>query len=244
MLKLFRKKIVMKTILWGLVIIIVPAFVMWGGASMSRSKEKGPNYVGIVNNRKVSFEEFSAALTGVRSQIILNYFNQPKLLEALLSNKPMLAKLAWDRILMMEEVKKAGIKISDKEVIEALRGHPLFLRNGVFDDRFYAYMLRNNIGLEPRAFEEIVRGNISLQKLSTSLTKDIKLSDEEILAEYNKDPKKSKSTDAETIAKEKAESAKVILEAKSNAIMEKWLKGLEDKAKLAIKLEDTEKYYQ
>lgn len=187
MLKLFRKKIVMKVILWGLVIIVVPAFVLWGGASMSRSKDKGPGYVGFVSNRKVSFDELSNALSGVRGQIILNYFNQPKVLDALLSNKPILAKLAWDRILMLEEVKKFGIKISDKEVIEALRSHPLFIRNGVFDDRFYTYMLRNNIGLEPRAFEEIVRDNISLQKLSASFTKDVKLSDDDILSEYKKE---------------------------------------------------------
>jgi len=192
MLKLFRKKIVMKIILWGMVIIIVPAFVLWGGASMQRSKDKGPGYVGFVNNRKVSFDELSNAISGVRSQIILNYFNQPKVLDAILSNKPILAKLAWDRILMMEEVKKAGIKISDKEVIEALRSHPLFLRNGIFDDRFYTYMLKNNIGLEPRAFEEIVRENISLQRLSASFTKDIKLSDDDILSEYKKEFSKIK----------------------------------------------------
>jgi len=48
-------------------------------------------------------------------------------------------------------------------------------------------MLKNNIGLEPRAFEEIVRNNISLQKLSESFTKDIKLSDDDILNEYKKE---------------------------------------------------------
>ncbi len=399
MLKLFRKKIVMKIILWGLVIIIVPAFVLWGGASSSRSKDKGPGYVGFVNNRKVSFDELSNALSGVRSQIILNYFNQPKVLDALLSNKPILAKLAWDRILMMEEVKKAGIKVSDKEVIEALKSHPLFIRNGVFDDKFYAYMLRNNIGLEPRAFEEIVRQNLALQRLSASFSKDIKLTDDDILSDYKKEfakikisyillePKNyldkinideiaakdfydknknelivksnlkgaipdrpatfeeskadiekflkeiearkmlkekggeiykelaektlnkgetfsiaasklgltikdtdffsikdtveavgdvpiiveasyglkdlelskpveinkgyiifqvvdKKAADEETFGKEKEEYSKVVREARSNQIMEKWLKGLEDKAKLAIKLEESEKYYQ
>lgn len=187
MLKLFRKKIVMKIVLWGLIIIVVPAFVMWGGASMSRSKDKGPNYVGFVHNRKISFDELSNALSGVRGQIILNYFNQPKVLDALLSNKPILAKLAWDRILMMEEAKRSGIKISDKEVVDTLRQHPLFLRNGVFDERFYAYILRNNIGLEPRAFEEIVRENISLRRMSESFKKEIKLSDDDILSEYKKE---------------------------------------------------------
>ena len=187
MLKFFRKKMVMKVILWGLVIIVVPAFVMWGGASSSRSKGNGPGYVGVVNDRKVLFDELSGALSGVRSQIILSYFNQPKTLDALLSNKSILAKLAWDRILMLEEVKRAGIKISDKELVETIRSHPLFIRNGAFDDKFYSYILRNNIGLEPRSFEEIVRENVSLQKLSASVTKDVKVSDSDILAEYKKD---------------------------------------------------------
>ncbi|MDP2929449.1 MAG: peptidylprolyl isomerase [Candidatus Omnitrophota bacterium] len=187
MLKFFRKKMVMKVILWGLVIIVVPAFVMWGGASSSRSKGNGPGYVGVVNDRKVLFDELSGALSGVRSQIILSYFNQPKTLDTLLSNKSILAKLAWDRILMLEEVKRAGIKISDKELVETIRSHPLFIRNGAFDDKFYAYILRNNIGLEPRSFEEIVRENVSLQKLSASITKDVKVSDSDILAEYKKD---------------------------------------------------------
>jgi len=187
MLKFFRKKIVMKIVLWGLIIIVVPAFVMWGSASMSRSKDKGPGYVGTVNNRKISFDELAGALLGVRSQIILSYFNQPKALDALLSNKSLLSKLAWDRVLMMEEVKRAHIKIPDKEVVEALQGHPLFVRNGVFDERFYAYVLRNSISLEPRAFEEIVRENLAMKRLSDTFTKNIKLSDDDILSEYRKE---------------------------------------------------------
>lgn len=192
MLKLFRKKIVMKIILWGLVIIVVPAFVMWGGASMSRSKDKGPDYVGTLNGRKVSFDELYAALSGVRSQVILGYFNQPKVLDTLLGNKPLLAKLAWDRIIMLDQAKKLKIKISDKEVIEAIRTHPLFLRDGVFDDRFYAYMLRNNIGLEPREFEEMIRENISLQKLGAIIAKDVKVSDQDTADEYKKEFEKIK----------------------------------------------------
>lgn len=192
MLKLFRKKIVMKIILWGLVIIIVPAFVLWGGASMSRSKDKGPSFVGLVNNKKVSFDELSGAISGVRVQVILNYFNQPQTLDALLSNKPILAKLAWDRILMLDEVKRARIKVSNKELIESIRSHPLFLRNNVFDERFYSHMLKNSLGLEPRAFEEIFRENLALRKLSERMTSDIKISDEEALAEYKKDFEKIK----------------------------------------------------
>lgn len=192
MLKFFRKKIVAKIVLWGLVIIVVPAFVMWGGASMSRSKDKGPSYVGILNNKKVTFDELYGALLGVRSQIILNYYNQPQALEALLSNKPILAKLAWDRILMLDQARKMGIKASDKEVIEMIQKHPLFVRNSVFDDRFYSYLLRNTIGLEARAFEETVRDNIILQKLTAQLTRDVSIPDDELRSTYEKEFEKLK----------------------------------------------------
>lgn len=192
MLKVFRKKVVSRVILWGLLILILPAFVMWGSASMSKPKDKGPNYVGLIDNKKVSFEKLYHALSGVRSQVILNYFNQPKMLEALLSQKPILAKLAWDRLLLLNEAKKFKIKASDKEVIEALRSHPLFIRNGAFDEKFYAYILRYNIGMEPRDFEEIVRENIMIQKLSAQLTKDVLINDADVFAAYKKEMGKMK----------------------------------------------------
>ena len=53
-----------------------------------------------------------------------------------------------------------------------------------------------------------------------------------------------KAADEEAFAKEKEEYSKKVLEARSNLVMEKWLRGLEDKAKLAIKLEDADKHYR
>ena len=187
MLKLFRKKAVSRMILWGLLILILPAFVMWGSASMSRSKDKGPEFVGIIDNKKISFDEFYNAIVGVRSQIILNYYNQPRVLEMLLGNKPLIAKIAWDRLLMIYDAKKQGMKAGDKEVIGFIKSHPLFMRNDAFDEKFYSYILSHNIGLEPRAFEEIVRQNLIIQKLSLYVTKDMSVPDEEVVSEYKKE---------------------------------------------------------
>ena len=51
LLKFLRKKKNMKLIIWGLAILIIPAFVLWG-AGASRNKGKGPNYAGKIFNRK------------------------------------------------------------------------------------------------------------------------------------------------------------------------------------------------
>lgn len=173
MLKLFRKKNVARLVLWGILILILPAFVIWGSGSLGGSKEKGPTFVGLINNKKVSFDDFAQSLRAIRCQIILNYFNQPKLLDQFLSNKPFMGQLAWDRLIMAKEAAGQKIKVPDRDVINFIRSHPLFLRNGAFDEKIYGYILRNNVGMDPRTFEEVVRENLAIKRMNDALTKDI-----------------------------------------------------------------------
>lgn len=185
MLKILRHKNISKAVLWGILILILPAFVIWGtGSGGGSAKDKGPKFVGTINGKKVSFSDFAYSLTAIRAQIILNYFNQPAILDAFLKARPFLGKLAWDRLLMATEAKKANIKVSNDEVVNFIQSHPIFSRGGGFDDRMYAYILKNNMGLDPRAFEEMTRSNIELQKFNNLLTKDVTVSDEEVLEAY------------------------------------------------------------
>ncbi len=186
MLKIFRKKKVTKTVLWGLVILIVPAFVLWGSGSFRGEKRKGPKYVGIVDGKKISFEELFENMTGVRSQLILNYWNQRGILNGVLRNRVLLSKLAWERLLMLKEAKRNRIKARDDEVVNYIRSHPLFIRGGKFDDKVYEYLLRHNFSLGPRNFEEIARENLAIDKLRRSLTEGVEVSNAEVLEEYKK----------------------------------------------------------
>lgn len=178
MLKFFRNKVIAKVVFWSLIILILPAFVLWGTGS-TRSKDKGPSYVGTINNKKVSFNELSESMAAMRCLFILNYFDKPQVLDAFLNNKPLIAKTAWDRLIVLKEAKIYKIKIPDKDVIAYIRRHPLFLRNGEFDDKLYEYILRYNIGLDMRSFEEIIRRNLEIKKLNEILTKDMTASEEE-----------------------------------------------------------------
>ncbi len=187
MLRLLRHKQTSRIIFWGLLILILPAFVLWGTGNIGGAKSKGPRFVGMVNNKKVAFDTLASNMMSIRSQIILNYFNQAELLKALLEKKPFLAKMAWNRIIMLSEVRSRKIAVQDKDVINQIKSHPLFNRNGKFDDRIYQYALRYNFGLSPRMFEETIRGNMEIQKMNDIITKDVTVSDEDIRNEYLKE---------------------------------------------------------
>jgi len=172
--------------------LILPAFVLLEMRGTWRSKEKGSNSVGTVDDKKISFEELSESVAGIRSQMILNYFSQTEVLDNFFKNKPLLTMLGWKRLVLLEEATKYSIKIPDKEVINYIRTHPLFSRNGNFNSRRYEYVLRYNIGLNPRNFEEIVRENLAIQKLKEILSKNVAVSEEEISREYRRDNEKIK----------------------------------------------------
>ena len=248
MLKILRRKEVSRVVFWGLVILILPAFVLWGTGGLSGSKDKGPRSVGIIDKKEVSFDKLYEAITATRSLLVLNYFNQPQALETILRDKPLLGKLGWDRLIMLKEARRYRIKIPDEDVIAFIRSHPLFLsRDGAFDEKLYGYFLKYNMGLEPRAFEEIIRSNLEVQILNDMLTKDITASDEEVLSEYKKELsalKEPKVFDKEKFAKEKGEFSKKVLEIKRTGFLEDWLRRLEAGTKLNIDFKDMEKYYK
>ena len=193
MLKVFRNKNVAKIVLWALLILILPAFVLWGTGNLGRGADKkGPAYVGTIENKKVSFDDFAKSVSSIRCQIVLNYFNNSKALDSLLKNKAFVGKLAWDRLIMLKKAGMARIRVPDSDVIKFITSHPLFLRNGRFDDRVYEYFLKNSLSLYPRNFEELIRETLMIQKLTDSLTKDIKVTDEEVLKDYEMDNSKFK----------------------------------------------------
>jgi len=191
MLKLLRNKNITKVVLWALLILIVPAFVLWGTGSLGGSKSKGPTYAGTIDGRKVSFEQFGNALTAVRCQVILNFYSQPKMLDELLSDKELMGRMAWDRLLMAHEAKKAGIKVPNDEVVKFVTTHPIFIRNGQFDTKVYEYVLQR-VPIGPRSFEEVVRDGLAIQQLNDSLAKDIVITDEEVFEAYRKENEKIK----------------------------------------------------
>lgn len=183
MLQFFRKKSVAKMVFWGLIILILPGFVLYGVYSAS-SRGKGPAFTGVIDGKKVSFDEFGKSIGSIRCQVLLNYFNQPEAAENFLKNRPFVAKVAWDRLIMLREANKRKIKVNDQEVVGLVRSHPLFVRDGRFDDRSYAHILRYSFGLDARRFEEIIRENIAIRKLGDILAGDTAVTEDDVARAY------------------------------------------------------------
>jgi len=183
MLNLLRKKKVMKRILWVLAAIIVPAFVLWGAGSSTRSKDNRPSHVGTIYGKKVSFEKLTKSYEACYHQLILSSGGNTKLLEQMLEQMD-LSQMAWDRLIMVAEAKKQRIKVADKQVVEAIRMNPLFGRRGMFDNKVYNYVLKNNLRTTPRKFEEEIRENLAITVLRDRAIENLVIREEEILNEY------------------------------------------------------------
>ncbi len=180
-LKFLRKKKNMKRIIWGLAILIIPAFVIWG-AGANKGDKKGPSYAGKVFSRKVSLDEYFNMWQVTRDYAIKTFGNNvpPEFID----------QMAWSRILLLEKTKKERIVVNDREVVEVIASYPAFQRNSSFDKKLYKSMVGDNA----RGFEERIRDDILISKLREKITKDISASDDEIKNEYRKKFEKIKSS--------------------------------------------------
>ncbi len=190
MLSILRKKKTMKRILWGLAIIIIPAFVFWGAGSLVKDKTVVMD-IGEIDGKKVSVEEFAESIKNVRIGLFLHYFNQPEALNKLQQDKKLINRLAWENIIVDRAAKKEGLDVSDKEVVSFVTSHPLFIRGSAFDQELYNYLLKNSFGMTPRDFEETVRKFLINLRLKEQIIQDVSLRDEDIRSAYRNEFEKA-----------------------------------------------------
>lgn len=180
MLKLLRNKKTAKKIWIGLALIIVPAFVFWGFGGAMRSQKEN-SYVGSIFGNKISLLQFKEAYDATKNQALMQFGEKLPEVEKFLN----LESQAWDRLVLLYEAKRRRLKVTDREVIEAIESNPNFLRDGQFDNRLYNEILRY-LRIKPRDFEEQTRKNLVLAKLYKQITENLSVAADEIKTEYIK----------------------------------------------------------
>lgn len=184
MLKRLRNKKTAKKVWIILAILILPPFILWGSGSLIRSKEeKETGFLGTVFGKKISFLEYRDAISAVRNQAIMQFGDSFEQIERYLN----LDNQAWERIIVLSEAQRRKIKAIDREVIDLIRNYPFFRMKGQFNQKAYTDMLKYFFHIQPRQFEEQTRQNIMISKLFEAVTREIKINEEEIRKEYQKD---------------------------------------------------------
>lgn len=182
MLNVFRTH--HKKILWILAIIIIPAFVSWGG--ISYLKEKRQNIVAKIGGKSLTIDEFRYYIT--MAQLYFTFLDIPDK-EKSISNQDII-QTGLNFALLLWKANKDKIKVSDSEVIESIKDKKIFYNDGKFDINRYKYFLKHR-RMEPSTFENYERNFLKIDKLYKKYI-NINPTESEVKRMYRKDTQKAK----------------------------------------------------
>jgi len=198
MLKHFRsgsKRI--RTLWWiltiGTVVTFIGGFIFifGSGAGDSSRATQTPAVVGSVGDAEISQAELAAATQTAISQYKMQYGSDPQGRDAAI-----LAEQVWSNLITEKaveaEAKKLGIKVTDAEVVFAVKNtpppdvaqNPAFLTNGRFDPNKWAQALSDpSINWSP--LEDKMRSMLPGQRLEERMIAGIKISEPELRRLYD-----------------------------------------------------------
>jgi len=179
MLKILRSRKVKKNILYVLAAVIIPAFVLWGSASLIRDR-KDMKFAGKIFGKNITYKEYIFTLNNWRNKLKMQFGDKAYYIEKMLDAN----QAVWDSLILTHEAIRRRIKISDKELVDHIASLPPLQKDGVFSHELYDLLLKYSLNTTPRVFEEQTKQSLMLKALFDEITKDIKVSDEEILQKY------------------------------------------------------------
>lgn len=189
MLNVLRHKGVAKKVLWFVTIIIVLSFGFFGVANRI---DHSINIAGKMYGKGVSIRDYEKAYYDNRDEAIRAFGDQ----FAKYAYRMDLESQTWDRLLVLHEAKKRGIKASDQEIVDYIASQPYFLTNGKFDQMKYEAIVQSQQYFDRKIhdFEEGIRSQIMIKKLLEQVSGPSVISDEELKKEYTLRSEKIKLT--------------------------------------------------
>lgn len=168
-----------KRILWAMLIVIVPAFVLWGSSAMRGDQE---NRIGQIKQEPITRDDLMPYIELAQIYFLMNADPEQRI------ETQDIYRLAGNFYLLLYQADKEEIKVSDQEVIEHIQEIPYFATDNKFESNRYQQFiqyLRRKMGqrFSARNFEEYVRSILRREKLLNKHV-SIEVSDQEVEKVY------------------------------------------------------------
>ncbi len=166
------------------VLFYIPDFLQSTGTGAVAS-----DTVAVVNGQEIRADEFTRTYQAQMQAYRSAYGGQmnDQLLKQLGIDQQILQQLVDERA-AVSEAERLGLKVTDAEVAQRIYAIPGFMENGVFigQARYQQILYSQNPPLTTAQFEEGVRRSLVLEKLRSSVTDWMSVSDKELQAEYKR----------------------------------------------------------
>jgi len=201
--------------------LIIISFVFFY-AKVPTSNYQDP-VVAKVDGFKIKLSEYWRTYENLREyyrNIYRGKFDQ-KMEEKLKLQEKAMDALIEDRLLLKKAI-DLGLRVTDRELQEAIINNPLFQKDGVFRRDIYEYTLRAN-RLTPAEYEAAKRRELLLEKVRNLIMDAVTLSEEDLRALNIKDKK----------ILEQIKGA--LLASKREMVYKSYLEGMKKETRIEIK---------
>ena len=169
--------------IWWISGALVAGFLFWQIGTAATLQGSQAETAGLLFNKKLPLLEFQRSKEAAIHQLILTSGERNP--EA--TRPEEIEQLAWDRLILIMEARRKGMRVTDQEVIRELQNRPLFqARNGGFDRRSYQALVQYSLHTTPRIFEEEVRDELLIRKLINQVIGNPTVTEQDLLDWFRK----------------------------------------------------------
>ena len=168
-------KLIHNKIIWAAFAIIISLAMVGMFAPSGGRKNRpaaGSNSAGTLFGEPISRNTFNMAG-------IFNRKFQPRR-TADETEKERMNEETWQRLAILQLAKKLNVTVSNSELNQNIQSDPSFAVNGVFNRQRYQDLIEQQMRIRVTTFEEYLRQEITLRKMSTMVTQSIWISPYEV----------------------------------------------------------------
>jgi len=169
-------------VMWFVIITFIGTLFYWGMGT--RADSGNPGVLATVGDTRILRSEYAEAYKQQEEFLRRIYGQQAdaRLFEAMNLRQRVLEDLI-NRVLILQEAERAGVTVTEGELVAEIKATPVFATDGKFSRERYLELLRAN-GLTPETFEGQIRQDLLRRKMVELVRGTAKVSEAEARAAF------------------------------------------------------------